>query len=1099
MLRIVTGPFHPHLESALVSDLRRLKTPDPLAPLAIIVPSDSLRDHLKRLLCLGQGLSLIHVHILTFHQLALRLLSERQPFDINRLQSPIYFHELVHHLLRRQPAGSTWHALAETPGAWSALFATLKDLKDAAVDPDRVADVWGQRWPGQSPEPQPLWLLYRQFLEMRRRLSAWDADDLASLATAEVPGSVFLAGVRHALYYGFYDLTQVQLDFFRAVTAVVSATVYFPLVDGHAEFSFAQRFFDAHIRGLGVSELASRRGEKSSGRQLALFDETLPEPASNNPADSLTPGLPIIPRVMCAGNPLDEVTTVAKDILSLVEERGYRFADIGVAVRSLAGYDDVLARVFAEQGVPMAKDLGRPLGVWPCVKAVLQLLAVRASNFHRDDVLDLLSSPFLRYETVCPHPAAARPDLWTVAVRRLGITKGRGEWRRLTRFVEQGLPLHDGDEDGAGSIVPAEQVRLLYDMFSNLADALEAIPDSGSWTEYVDRLQALGDRLLLVDRSGAEESEADPMASTFEVLGQLRHLDDFSDPVPLKEFVLTAHRAVEDTRGLSRSVQGCGVQVLDAMAARGLSFRALYVLGLNEKCFPRFIHEDAFLRDAVRHMLEQDIGYKVEVKLAGYEEERLLFALLRRSARDYLMLSYQRADRAGRPLAPSGYVDELCREPPAAIQHIPRRPAARFETVSQYRTGSLTEAELATRSLLERRMPVPLYSRYPGGLLLERSLPVLQAHERIERRLGAYDGLIGAGSAFWQTVLSRGLSPTALQRYATCPFQFLAASILHLDQEELDSPGDPIGPLEQGTLAHRILRRWMEELASAGWFGTEKKTPVIDPLILLDECAGTVFADYESVHPVGYALTWELRQRELVTFLREVARLELTELDGRWEPRLFEHPVNGVLPVDFPDGSIMVPIKGRLDRVDWSPQQRLFRIVDYKFKRTREPKSHETNLGLAAVRGYNLQPPLYLLMAEAALAADLGAPPPMCNAVWFYYLAPDWKEPLKRVPFPGDAWRSSMSGALSTSLTRMFTGIRDGAFFIAPHESVCGRCDFGGMCRRTHQPSAWRARADTSTIRAHRDLRRAQLPGSGDQAPFSESKMGKTIADEDEG
>jgi hypothetical protein len=92
-----------------------------------------------------------------------------------------------------------------------------------------------------------------------------------------------------------------------------------------------------------------------------------------------------------------------------------------------------------------------------------------------------------------------------------------------------------------------------------------------------------------------------------------------------------------------------------------------------------------------------------------------------------------------------------------------------------------------------------------------------------------------------------------------------------------------------------------------------------------------------------------------------------------------------------------------------------------------------------------------------------------------------------------------MSGALSTSLTRMFTGIRDGAFFIAPHESVCVRCDFGGMCRRTHQPSAWRARADTSTIRSHRDLRRAQLPGSGDQAPFSESKPGKTIADEDEG
>ena len=1098
MLRIVTGPFHPDLESALISDLRRLKSREPLAPLAVIVPSESLRDHLKRLLCLEQGLSLINVHILTFHQLALRLLSERHPFDLTRLQSPLYFHELVHHLLRRQPAGSSWHALAETPGAWSALYATLKDLKDAAVDPDRVADVWSQRWPGQSPEPQPLWLLYRQFLETRRQLPAWDVDDVASLATAEAPHSAFLPGVRHALYYGFYDLTQVQLDFFRAITAVVSATVYFPLVEGHADFSFAQRFFDAHIRGLGGSESSSRRDERSAGQQLALFDVALPDSASDSRSASVARVSSISPRVMCAGNPLDEATTVAKDILSLIEERDYRFADIGVVVRSLAGYDEILTRVFAEQGVPMAKDLGRPLGVWPCVKTVFQLLAARASDFHRDDVLELLSSPFLRCEAVCPEAAAARPNLWRVAARRLGIIKGREEWSRLTRFIDHDLPLHDSDEDGAGAIVPAGQVRLLWETFTGLAEALETIPDSGSWTQYVERLQALCDRLLLVDIAGVDEPAADPMVSLFEVLGQLRNLDDFSDPVPLKEFVLTVHRAVEGARVSSPGGQNSGVQVLDAMAARGLSFRAVYVLGLNEKSFPRFIHEDAFLRDAVRHMLERDIGYKVQAKMAGYEEERLLFALLRRSAREYLMVSYQRADRAGRPLVPSGYVAELCDESLPAIQHIARRPAARFETVPQYRSGCLTESELATRLLLERREPVALYTRYPAGALLERSLSALQAHERMERRLGSYDGLIGADSASWQALLSRGLSPTALQRYATCPFQFFAASILHLDQEDIDQPDDPIGPLEQGMLAHRILRRWMEDLAGMGFFSTEEKTTVIDPMAWLDNCARQVFIDYESTHPVGYALTWESRQRELVTFLREAARQELTELNGCWQPRLFEHPVNGILPVDCGDGTSAVPIKGRLDRVDWSPRRRLFRIVDYKFKRTREPKSYETNLALAAVRGYNLQPPLYLLMAETGVAPELSTPPPMCDGVWFHYLAPDWKEPMKRVSFPGDAWRSPIYGALATSITRIFTGIKGGAFFIAPHESVCGRCDFGSICRRTHQPSVWRARADMAAIQSYRDLQRAQSPNSGDMAPFSESKPDSAALDEDE-
>ena len=73
MLRLVTGPFHPTLETALVDDLRSLKARDPLAGIAFVVPSDQLRRSVKRLLAVTHGLSLLNVHILSFHQLALHL------------------------------------------------------------------------------------------------------------------------------------------------------------------------------------------------------------------------------------------------------------------------------------------------------------------------------------------------------------------------------------------------------------------------------------------------------------------------------------------------------------------------------------------------------------------------------------------------------------------------------------------------------------------------------------------------------------------------------------------------------------------------------------------------------------------------------------------------------------------------------------------------------------------------------------------------------------------------------------------------------------------------------------------------------------------
>ena len=104
-----------------------------------------------------------------------------------------------------------------------------------------------------------------------------------------------------------------------------------------------------------------------------------------------------------------------------------------------------------------------------------------------------------------------------------------------------------------------------------------------------------------------------------------------------------------------------GVMVLSATAARGLAFRALFVLGVNEGVFPRTIREDAFLRDRDREVLERDLGYKVSQKLAAFDEEKLLFTLLVGAARERLYCSFQRADDGGRALAPSWYVDELKR------------------------------------------------------------------------------------------------------------------------------------------------------------------------------------------------------------------------------------------------------------------------------------------------------------------------------------------------------------------------------------------------------------------------------------------------------
>jgi len=67
------------------------------------------------------------------------------------------------------------------------------------------------------------------------------------------------------------------------------------------------------------------------------------------------------------------------------------------------------------------------------------------------------------------------------------------------------------------------------------------------------------------------------------------------------------------------------------------------------------------LPDSIRSLLQQPAGYWILPKLAGYEEEKLLFSLIVMSATEKLYCLYQRSDDSGRAQVPSIYLRELCR------------------------------------------------------------------------------------------------------------------------------------------------------------------------------------------------------------------------------------------------------------------------------------------------------------------------------------------------------------------------------------------------------------------------------------------------------
>jgi len=1029
MLKVVTGRFHPSLESAFVQRIRSLKAADPWAKIAILAPSKPILDRLRRVLAVEHRLSLLNLHLFTFHQLALRLAEDllgRPGRASLRIVDDLFFEHLVSHLIEQELGTSpALGRLRHSFGTWAALWATIRDLKDGGVDPATAMQALDEGCFGREESEwlQALFSLQAAIQQASCRLGVGTADDLADALVSSVQASPFLASLTHACYYGFYDLTQVQLSLFQAVTASVPTTLFFPL-DDHPSYAFARRFFDRYIQPLVGAD----------------------PPVDLRTVETKTPSPEL--SVQSTISPEEELSATCRAILDLVETHGYRFDEIGVVARTLDPYCTLVRTVFDRHRIPMTTTAQRPLIHHPLCKTLLLLATLPVNDFYRTAVLEVVTSPFYARSVHGDRERspAYRPEQWRAVVEALNITHGLDEWERLERFCHATLEVDgDGDETGAlASLKVAPGVTaLLWETVSRLLKSCSSLPSQGRFDTLLHAFQRLAEEHLDQSKEGGEVWQT--LNETVTSLGELTVI---GCELTWAEFVELLSQACERASVPLASAAIQGVMFTDAMAARGLPFKALFVLGLNEKVFPRYIREDPFLRDRHRRVLETTLGYKVDEKLPGYDEESLLFTLLNHAAGHRLYLSFQRADAAGRMLVPSPYVSDAQRLStlPPAVDTIPRRIMERLAQRPSMSRFTSPE-ELAQWMAINGGDPADLLEATGRDAAAFRDgSEALARIEKDQPALTAFDGMTGALEAHWTAVSDRGIAPTPLERYARCPFRYFSADVLRLEAVRAQASDVPDARV-LGTFCHRALRRCYELLLPTGW----PEKPVTDDTI--DWCIETAIeeasADVERQHRTGHFLLWELAKSSIVDVMTAAVDDDTQAYrNAPFVPVAFEVLAEGTLADVLGCGSTPLKIRGRVDRVDRHRDTKALRIVDYKLKIGKSILPEDRHLVQSAVRGYRLQPPLYAQLHLPELGAS--------SEVQLFFLAPHWSSPVARSTFESGVWSTDHGTQLRRTLSHLISGIRSGRFFILP-DTYCKTCEFRVACRREHTPTWWRA------------------------------------------
>jgi ATP-dependent helicase/DNAse subunit B len=283
-----------------------------------------------------------------------------------------------------------------------------------------------------------------------------------------------------------------------------------------------------------------------------------------------------------------------------------------------------------------------------------------------------------------------------------------------------------------------------------------------------------------------------------------------------------------------------------------------------------------------------------------------------------------------------------------------------------------------------------------------------------------------------QRLAARPYSLSALQKFASCPYQFLLSAVYRLEPAEEPEPLQKLDPLTRGALFHEVQAEFLRALQARGALPVSEDA-VPHALAVLDGIMARVAGKYYEKLAPAIDRVWRDEIAAITKDLRVWVRRLPEAVD--WLPAYFEFSFGlkdeGRDPRSVPEPVLVdgrFKLRGSVDLVEQRRGGGALRVTDHKTGKNRT--TWKTVIG----GGGTLQPVLYSLAVEQALGT------PVTSGRLFYCTSAggftDHEIPIN------DANRRSGLEALEI----VDRAIELGFLPAAPAERACTWCDFRPVC-----------------------------------------------------
>jgi ATP-dependent helicase/DNAse subunit B len=1050
-----------------ITRIQEVRAKAPLAPIWVILPNQAQVVAFRRRLAEGGGA--LGVQLGTFYAFYSEILA-RIGHPIPRLLDPVQ-HRLLRAIVDRLcEEGRLRHyaPLRDKPGFLRLLRDLVRELKRARVHRDEFAAAVAE---GEErlTELVAIYAEYQNWLVQTDWMDAEGQGWLAALALEDAPD--LGCDLQLLIVDGFDEFNPTQLAVLRfladraaetivTLTGDASTGLVLSSAEGLSTGAFRPRI--AHRRfaraqaaitaALNVEPQPLAPPRFASCDSLAHLEASLFEPSPQKcPADGAVTFIE-------AQNRSQEVRAALRWIKARLVRDEMAAHEVAIIVRNLAPYCPFLQETAVEFGLPLRLAEGADLLTNPAVAALLSLLSLPVFDWPRRPVVDAWRNPYFNWSDVGADSIADGDADRLDAAARVGLViQGLTQWTEALDRLAQMKPVTEAvaeDEDLAPPEVPAgAEAAALRRKFEAFVDRLNPSPEATvrDYAAFVEDL--IGDDPKLTTRFQSSEDtvegslgivagaqEADPTAQRD--VAALRAFKDVlrglvlaesvlgqAAPIPYDRFYTELRGAVEGTSySVSPEPSEPTVLAASVLGARGLSFRAVALLGLSEGEFPQAEREDTLLRESDRLAL-RDRGLLIEPRLQGDEVTFFYEAITR--AREKLLLCRPYLADDGQQWEPSPYWEQIRRLMDASVEHVrPEDPLPAAEAASPQELVSAA-AFASDQSPLAAWLEQEDNEFSRAWRSAQMSASVLRARLADEPS-GPHEGDLStlAGRLSTHYGPRHTWSASRLEAYAACPMLFWIGYDLELEPRTPPEEGYDVFIL--GTMYHHIL----EEL----YRRAPDPTDADELRALLPSVAQEVFDAAPDEYGFRPTPLWDYRRRELEQILADTVAA-LVEASLGYRPAALEQVfgLEGQPALVIHSDGGQLRLRGFIDRIDRGPDGRL-RVIDYKAGST--PISARD-----LAEGRRVQLALYALAARDALGMG-----EVCGG-FYWHISPAKASSLKLEKFKGGV-EAALQVAVGHALAYA-AAVRAGHFQPQPPSGGCpGYCPAAAFCWR-YTPRVW--------------------------------------------